>query len=153
MPSTATVRAIEDPAKRARAAARIVRDAEAKANEARYERDMAAVILHLREGWKPVEVYRALGVSRGLFVRMVQRAPADLPPMADPDKAMRKAARTVERLDTTCEEAREVRDEAAAGMLAGKYRKPDGTLYRNADVARLTGLTTARIAQLRAGRR
>lgn len=148
-------RALPDPAKRAQASARLNRAAQERADTARVERDRAAVSLHLHYGWKPVQVYRALDVSRSLFVRMCERVTADGPLRRVPDaeKVMRRAAATVARNDAIVEESREVRDEAAIGMLSGFYRKPDGGAYRNAEVADLTGLTTARVAQLRHGSR
>lgn len=155
MSTIAKVRALPDPDKRAAQAARINRQAQERADEARVIRDRAAVSLHLHYDWKPVEVYRALGVSRSLFVRMIERVTDDGPLKRVPDaeRVMKRAAKTVERNEALVEESREVRDEAAEGMLNGRYRKPGGGTYRNAEVARLTHLTTARVAQLRKGTR
>jgi hypothetical protein len=152
MPTIDAVRKTKDPAKRAQGAAKIGRQAQDRADAARLERDRAAVSLYKHYGWEPVEVYRALDVSRSLFVRICERVgPVQKVPNAE--QVMNRAARTVARNEALVEEARVVRDEAATGMLHGKYRKPGGETFRNAEVAKCTKLSTARIAQLRHGRR
>lgn len=198
MQSVATVAAIGDIAKRAKAASRLVREAQEKADTARTDRDLAIVAMvrdfvritgqykaqedEVNAAWergeiddpererrlkpirdaknrdlaaeakfRPVDAYRTTGVSRSLFVRIISRAPADLDPIAHPDKAARKHAEAVTKYDTVTEEARQIRDDAITTCLTPVA---DGGLgMSNADVARLTGLTTARIAQMRLGRR
>lgn len=155
MPTIDAVRALPDPAERAKEASKINHAAQERADAARVERDRAAVSLHLHYGWKPVQVYRTLDVCRTSFVLMVGRvAPSGrLPKVPDAEQVMKRAAATVARNEALVGESREVRDEAVTRMLNGKYRQPDGSPYRNADVHRLTGLTTARVAQLRKGTR
>jgi hypothetical protein len=84
---------------------------------------------------------------------MTSRAPADLPPVPDAKKVAVRAHRNAQHFEDMITQAREMRDEVAEAMLSGTLRKPTGEQYRNADVARLLDLTTARIAQLRQGRR
>jgi hypothetical protein len=152
MPTIESVRAIKDPGKRATQAAKIIRAARARADEARQERDAAAMSLHRHYNWGPVDVYRAIGVSRSAFVDIAERV-GRIGKISNAEQVMSRAAATVARNETLANEAREVRDEAATGMLNGRYRKPGGGAYRNSEVAKCTGLTTARVAQLRQGRR
>lgn len=140
MPSLASVSKIEDLAKRARDAARIAKSAQVKADLHRPTRDAAALAM-LRAGAQPVEVYRLIGVSRGLFVRMARRPLTSNPPVfADPKATAAASAKECAKWDRLAEQARAVRDQAAYAMKdAGRT---------NADVARATGLTTARVAKL-----
>lgn len=94
----------------------------------------------------PVDVYTLIGVSRTLFVRMMARMPERLPKMDDPQAQAKAAARDVLRYAKIVDEAIEVRDEAVDELLNGR-----GERMSNADLARLTELTTARVAQLRVG--
>jgi hypothetical protein len=162
MTATATESVTKGPAaeKRVKAASRRVREFNEKAEQARLLRDTAVVSLHAHEGWPPVECYRLIGVSRGLFVRMMDRARTvaqetgqGIPKVANAQKVAAKAARDLNRYEGTLLRERDARDEDAEAMLNGRIRKADGTVYRNADLARLTGLTTARVAQLRQGTR
>ena len=105
----------------------------------------------------PVHVYEMLGVSRNLVNRLLMRMPtAPLPTMADPAKVAKRAHVQMPEVEQTLSSAREIRDTAALLLMAGEDEN-GGELppVSNADVARITGLTTARIAQLRdvAGRR
>lgn len=155
MPTIDAVRQIKDPLKRAAAAAKVNRAAQERADTARWGRDCAAVSLHKHYHWEPVDIYRALDVSRSLFVRICERVKAEGPVRKIPDaeRVMTRTAATVARNEALVEESRLVRDEAVMGMLNGRYRKPGGGTYRNAEVAKATSLTTARVAQLRHGRR
>jgi hypothetical protein len=113
--------------------------------------------------FKPVHIYRdTIGVSRGLFVRMQQRATEKLPEFRDdhgklltPDQLQRLAIHAREeckRYDAIAKRARAIRDEVGLMLLNGnpKIGRP---AMSNADVARLFKLTTARVAQMRYGTR
>jgi hypothetical protein len=101
---------------------------------------------------KPVDVYRVIGVSRGMFVRMMHRAPRELPQIDDAPKVAAAAAAECARYDAMNKEARAIRDEAIMALLNGD-RATGRQPVSNADVARLSGLTTPRVAQLRYGTR
>lgn len=147
MPTVEKVRSLSDVEERAREAAKIVKAAEYKAKLERTKRDIAAVVLVKRDDELPIRVAELIGVSRGLMFRMFDHMEeADLPEIDDPRKTAEKAGKAVQKWDAQAEEAREIRDEAIMAML-GSPR------WRNADVARITGLTTARIAQMRQGKR
>jgi hypothetical protein len=143
-PNLGSIRRIKDATERAVAASNYILDLTEEANRARTERDHAAVYLNRMEGWTPIKVYTTLGVSRGLFVRMMSRAPKALTPMTDAVDRGIAAANKVVELDERIAEAVEVRDEAILTALLD-----DGV--RNCDMARATQLTTARIAQIKTG--
>lgn len=150
------VAAIENPVERLTAAADLVRASEQRAEGARSMRDMAAIYAHLDDGVPPVVMYRdVLQCSRGLFVRMVQRAPAKRDRFEDAVSQARESAEAVRRHEATIEAARVIRDETALALMNG-WKDPysgEKHLLSNADVARATGLSTARIAQMRTGTR
>lgn len=99
----------------------------------------------------PVDVYEMLGVSRNLVNRLLMRMPdAPLPDVANPKRAAKAAHAKIPEWECVIEEARAIRDATARMVMSGE--DDDGrefTPVSNADVARATGLTTARIAQLR----
>lgn len=157
--STATtsidaIRHLPDVEDRAREASRIAKTAAIKSKVERTRRDGAAVVLARKYGELPIRVAELGQFSRGLMFRMLDRvADGDVDKIAEtfptaPDarKAVEKSGKAVRKWDMLAEEAREVRDDAVEKMLASPQ-------WRNADVARITGLTTARIAQMRQGRR
>lgn len=131
--------------------------------------------------YKPVHVYRdTIGVSRGLFVRMQHRATQQLPtareflqdmsgsPDVDDvidnahalgrdDMAAVAAVSVLNRekcklYDAIADGVRTIRDDAVTMLLNGNPKVGRAPLS-NADVARLTKLTTARVAQMRYGTR
>jgi hypothetical protein len=97
----------------------------------------------------PADVYNLIGVARNLFVRMMARMPDTLPEFDDPRAEAKAAARDVRRYNQIADDVRALRDAATDDLLNGR----SGTRMSNADVSRLTGLTTARVAQLRLGTR
>lgn len=119
------------------------------ANREQRQRDLAAADVKIQ----PVDVYEMLNVSRNLVNRILMRMPTeDLPPMRSPQRTAITAHEKIAPLVETIDAAKEIRDTAALMLMAGEG--PDGehvTPVSNADVARATGLTTARIAQLREG--
>lgn len=161
-PARRTARPVEEAAieKRVRDNSKRVRDLDAKIRRARAARDAAVVSLHFHDGWAPVKCYRLIGVSRGLFVRMTTRAKnaaestgVGLARVEKAEQVAKRAARDLARYEAARDYARDARDADADAMLNGRALTPDGTVYRNAELARLTGLTTARVAQLRHGGR
>jgi hypothetical protein len=155
--SAADLRAIEDPLVRVEKAAEVVRKAEVRADAARSMRDIATVVAHLDDGVSPVTLYRdTLECSRGLYVRIIQRAPSQRPKMDDALAQARESAQAVRRHEAVIEEARLVRDETALLLMNGGTDPVTGnkvTPVSNAEIARATGLTTARVAQVRTGTR
>jgi hypothetical protein len=95
--------------------------------------------------FEPADVYKPLGISRARFIQMIdEMAGVKLPRMRNAPQVMEEAAREVDRLVEIQEACRAVRNASIEVLL----RK-----HSNAVVARLIGLTTARIAQLRKGTR
>jgi hypothetical protein len=93
---------------------------------------------------EPSDVYKPMGISRARFIQMMDEMSGELPRMRNATQVMTDSAREVERLVIVQAKSRDVRNAAIDTLL----RK-----HSNADVARLTGLTTARMAQLRQGTR
>ena len=154
MQTVAKVRKIADPVKRMAAAARLTEEAGWEADKARTRRDLAAVTLQRLHGWKQVDVRKLLGCSRALIVRIEKRAPDVIDPeIKDPEKVIREAMPVIARYAEIEAAAREIRDAVVSDMLTGDIRRPDGRVYTNAEVARMTGLSTPRIAQIRTGHR
>ena len=149
------IRSIEDPIERLAAASELAKKAEERAERARAMRDMAAVVAHLDDGVAPVTLYRdVLGCSRSLFVRMIQRAPAQRPKIAEAIEVARESAEAVRRHSAVASDARDVRDETALLLMVGGDDPVSGAEVApttNADISRATGLSTARIAQMRTG--
>lgn len=102
---------------------------------------------------QPSDVYKMLDVSRNLVNRLLMRMPSgDLPPVLNPKRTAREAHAKMPACEALIEQAKEIRDTAALILMSGE--DDDGRTFEpvsNADVARATGLTTARIAQLREG--
>lgn len=99
----------------------------------------------------PVHVYEMLGVSRNLVNRLLMRMPTTpLPEMHDPARVAKRAHAQMPEVEETLAKAREIRDTAALLLMSGEGENGEEfPPVSNADVARVTGLTTARIAQLR----
>lgn len=157
MLSVDEVRALADPLERVEKAAELVRKAEERANNARSMRDMATIVAHLDDDVPPVTLYRdTLECSRGLFVRIIQRAPSKRPKMEGALDQARESAQAVRRHEATIEAARIIRDETALLLMNGGKDPVTGAKVApvsNAEIARATGLTTARVAQVRTGTR
>jgi uncharacterized protein YkvS len=104
--------------------------------------------------WRPTPAARLAGVSRGLLAsRVAPRKNALGPNGGDLAEAERIAAHTgslVKHLDNLRIEVEKVRNKAIDTILAGP---PQGLGWSNAALARLLGVTTARVAQLRTGSR
>lgn len=116
-------------------------------NRARRRKDLADAGVKIH----PVHVYTALDCGRSLVNRVLMRMPNDPPKrMRDPESAAREAHAAVREADAVLADAREVRDMAAITLMSGidDDGNPIG-LVTNAEIARETGLSTARIAQMR----
>jgi hypothetical protein len=147
-PTIGTVRKIKDPLDRLKAAAILVDEAQAKGQDARRTRDMAALHLDKVLGWRPTEIVAQIHVSRSLYVRIRDRYAAVLVEHAknmtgDVPKIAAASGAAAIKWDAIAKEGIEIRDEAIAEAIAAGVR--------NADIARATGLSTARIAQIRTG--
>lgn len=136
------IRAIEDPAERAREAgayADAVR-AEAKPHLARRNIAMLAAIA---AGERKVDVYKGVGVSRSTLVKVEKSAPAEIPPIVAALDVAKEAQQALAPLNAKISEAVKVRDAAVLDML---YRRR----MPNHEVVAATGLSSVRVAQLRA---
>lgn len=103
----------------------------------------------------PVHIYKMLGVSRNLVNRTLMRMPdGDLPTMSDPARSAKHAHSQLPEVEGIIEQAREIRDTAILTCMEGEDDAGQEWPRRsNADLARATHLTTARVAQLREGSR
>lgn len=149
----ADVRRIHDRTERLAAATELLAEVEAKRDQARSLRDMAMIVAHLDQGVQPVHIYRdTVGVSRGLFNRVIQRAPDKRPVIPNAVEVAGAAQADLKKWVALVDEVMDIRDDLALSMMNGVA--DDGgrtTPVSNANVARITGLTTARVAQMRTG--
>ena len=100
----------------------------------------------------PVDVYKMLGVARSLVNRILMRMPNDpLPVMRNPEKVAKASHDKIPEWEAVVEQAREIRNKAALDLMTGE--NDTGVYTSNADIARATHLTTARVAQIREGAR
>lgn len=130
-------------------------EAKTAATEARARRDMAVIVAHLDQGVAPVTLYRdTLKCSRTMFNKIIMRAPENRPEIPDALEVARQATKDAARYDEIEDKAHRLRDETAGmlmnGLTVDGKRVPP---VPNAEIARRTGLTTARVAQLRTGTR
>lgn len=145
---------IEDPIKRLKAAATLLRRVQDDAARRRADRGLAVIDLHLGRGVKGVTIYRdtpGLEMSRGQFNKIIKRAPAEWSSdgsVRDVEKKAIAAHQKILALDEVIAQFQEIRDSTAIGLMEGEF---GGGVVSNADVARASGLSTARIAQMRTG--
>lgn len=132
-----------EPLDRAKAIASVIVPAEQDAEAARYRRDMAALVLVEELGWKPVKVYRLIGVSRSLLVRFRSRCPAVLPTIKNPERQARKAADEVTRIEAIIAVWQELRDEVIFELFD---THPE---LSNADIGRIFRVKGQRITIMR----
>ncbi len=165
MKSPDQIRSITDREQRLRAATAALETIDEKRRTQIALRDMAICVANLDQDVSPVALYRdILGVSRGLFNRIKQRAPDDQTrativaeqpaKFRDSRRTASKAAQEIRRLTLVQDDVRKIRDKTAVAMMNGVA--DDGTRVTpvsNADIARITDLSTARIAQIRKGQR
>ena len=143
-PDLAAIAAIEDTAERAAAAADATRTLQAKVAQHRINRNMAMLTL-IREphNWTKAAVIALVGVSRSMFVGVVNSEPAVLPEVKNPDKVAAREQAIVKDIEQQITEAIAIRDAAITDLLF-EHRWP------NHRVAKTTGDNPVRIAQLRA---
>lgn len=139
------IRAIADPEQRARAAARAWALADAAVSQARAQRDAACLHLLRNEGWKPIQVYTLAGLSRRLFGPIAASRKGPAPVVEDAEKIAKRAGKRFWEQKARLDEVAAIRAAAGHEMLAAARS--------NADVARATNLSTARITQMRKGLR
>lgn len=142
MRSIASVRKIADPEKRLAAAATLARDAQKAADDARTERDVASVVMHKVDRMTQVEVVRRLAIQRTTFIRALNRVPDPVPHIEDAEKVAKAAHKRVLRLDALADEARDIRNDTIHYLI-------DDEGWRNARVATVARMPTARVAQIR----
>jgi hypothetical protein len=147
------VRLIQDPEKRLAAAHQAYVEARTRLKDARQRRAVAGVALRYQPGRTQASVLRELAVSRALYVRWERRWAEEARAVDNPERAASQATKDLEKWSAVASEMREIRDDVVDDMLNGGLRRRDGARFRNADVARITGLTTARVAQMRTGGR
>lgn len=172
MKSIQAVESIVDLPERLSAASALEREARAAQDAARGQRNLAALIAHLDHGVAPVTLYREImGVSRGAFNKYLRHPTAPSAEVraqhiADDPEAYGDAEACIATLNEAVRKerqygarkvnARKVRDDAAL-LLMGAHpdeAAPVGTpLLSNAEIVHRTGLTSARVAQLRTGSR
>lgn len=148
------VKALTDRRERLATATDLHRKAREKRKKALALRDMAAIVANADHGVDPVVLYRGMKMSRGLLNRILQRTPVaeKRPTMADPVRTAIKAAEDVRTWRAQEKAYRDLRDATAIAMMNGVGDDGDRVPpVPNAEVARITGLTTARVAQLRTG--
>ncbi len=98
------------------------------------------------------DVTRMTKRGRVLDVKRMQRLATDAPKvrsvedMPNPRDTVAAAAKALRRWESLADRARDVRDPAVGVMLNSPH-------WRNADVARIIKVTTARVAQMRQGTR
>lgn len=163
MKSVNAVSKIEDPMKRLRAASATLGEIKTAEEDARALRNIATIVAHLDHGVAPVTLYRdKVKISRGMFNRLLQRAPSDEeraaiiaaePRLADAETATAtaaKAAADVKRYKARKWDLLEIRDTAMLLLFEGDQSVGLAPVP-NAEISRATGLTSARVAQLRTG--
>jgi hypothetical protein len=140
----AALLAVDDPRERLRLAAESARLAAERGDKAREKRNAAA--RQLAQTRKAVRVWKdTLGITRNLWTRIEQEPGGKVGTYKDPEGVARSASEETRRWDKVATDARRIRDETATGLMNGAYGPP----ARNAEVVALTGLTSARVAQLR----
>lgn len=149
MKSPTEIAAIPDAEARLDAAVAALRPLETKAERARADRDTAIQVAHKDQGVRKVVIYRdTLGIARALCERIVARAPAVRPDVPNALTKAKKAHDRVTALKPTIEEYKQIRDATMLTLMNGEH---GGDPVSNADIARRTGLSTARVAQMRTG--
>jgi hypothetical protein len=137
---------IKDAAERARAAGELTIKHQAAADRFRERRDAAAV-LALREGLvRQVDILGPMDVTRARLKRIIRRyeereaAGEKVLTYKEPVAVLERYAPRVIEQDALAARAREIRNKAAKVLIDAEHRP--------ADVSRLIGVTTARMAQM-----
>lgn len=138
------IRAIPDTRERAAAAAKRIRALNKDIAAHRVRRNHAMLTL-LREPytWPKTKIVRHVGVSRTMFVGVVSKAPAELPPVkGDPDVVAKREHDKSIALQADVDALLTIRDAAILDLLYDEK-------LPNHLVATITGELEERIAQLR----
>lgn len=94
---------------------------------------------------EPADVYKPMGVSRARLIQMMEEVSVEgLPRMRNATQVLEDTSREVERLVAIQREVSAIRNAVLDVLLASNS---------NAEVARMTGMTTARVSQYRNGTR
>lgn len=143
LPSAEELAEIADPRERLHRAAEVAAAADEQADKHRERRNAAGLQLFAAGNLSAAAVWRdTLGISRSLWSRIVKDEDIKVGTYADPAGVARREAELTRKFDRLATDAQKVRDETARELMNSQG-------VPNADVARITGLTTARIAQLR----
>lgn len=135
---------VDEPRERLRLAATVARIAGEQGDRSRRQRNSAA--LQLAQTRKAVRVWKdTLGITRNLWNRILRDPENTVGTFGDPEAVAKAAAAETRQWDVVRDSAIAVRDDTATGLMNGAYGAP----ARNAEVVGLTGLTSARVAQLR----
>jgi hypothetical protein len=89
----------------------------------------------------PQHVYKPMGITRGRFIQMIEElADVQLPRMQNPMDVLEKESKIVARLVSIKDEVTPIRTSTFEKLLK---------VHTNLEVHRLTGMSTARVAQIR----
>lgn len=138
--TTAQTDVAATPEQQAQAAAEAWKAADARVRYARQRRDAAALHLLRNEGRKPVEVYRPANLSRRLFQPIAASCKGPAPVVENAEADLERYGQEFWLAKGDAEAAAAARTRACRAMLTAGYR--------NADVARAAGLSTARVTQI-----
>lgn len=162
-----TLAKIPDTPKRLAAAADLVREIKDRNDTLVSERNLLMLVLLRQHGWKKMDIIRAAGVSRTAFVGkpypgdpdrdvkpnpggLLAREPSVLPEVKGTSEGLGQRLEAIRNeiasLRDTAKEARRIRDEAVEELL---FRRDDP--WPNHKVCEVSGLDSARVAQLRIG--
>lgn len=140
---------IADPKERLRKAAETAKKAAELAEPHRIRRNEAALQLYYDGGVTAVEVWRdVMDISRALWNRLLEKAEkgeVKRGTYKDPRAVAADESRKTAAYDELVKQAQQIRNTTARGLMNGKYEER----LSNAAVAKLAGLTSARMAQLR----
>lgn len=167
MMNVSTLAKIPDTPKRLAAAADLVRVIKDRNDALVSERNLLMLVLLRQHGWKKMDIIRAAGVSRTLFVGkpvqpdpargvkgspggLLSHEPSVLPQVKGTGEGLGQRLEAIrneiDSLRDTAKEARRIRDEAVEELL---FRRDDP--WPNHKVCEVSGLDSARVAQLRTG--
>jgi hypothetical protein len=142
----ARLAAIADPAERCRRAAVETAAATREQKTAQQLRLQALVTAHVRYGGTQASCYRPYGIIRHVYEKALRQSPVTLPDFGGPEATFSEAAywdREYQAARARAQTARLVRDAEIRALRSGRY----GTEVTGTELARLTGHSTALIAQ------
>jgi hypothetical protein len=133
-----------------RKAALLTRESAETARKARLARDRALHVLHVRYSVRKIDLYQPFGIGRVKLNRAFNEFSGKVPQMTQAQAwtAAREANKVYQHAKLVRDTAQAERDRLVAELARGQH---DGVLVSGADLARLSGLTTARVSQLHTG--